>query len=310
MANQFDCLRSSSTSVHVNGELAGCDGDLCGHAAQDDGYSGDLSSQSVLAGGFYSEADDGMRGLTLDLNSDMNKFRAGSVRYDARFSAESPFLKQSPTLQFTGKAAPRQLPDADLEVTSIVVNPRATAADVCNILHMFTTSEVTASKIKINEEKYTIKADILHPDGAMCTYKVCVYTSEVHSGLVVVFKRRSGDAIAFNRIFRHVAAYLHSHLEKHGDPLPEIERDLKAPVTAPLTPETDLPPLLDMLAGKGEEKIQREAAITLSAMAVINTSVAAHLCSTLSICPMLQRWQRYVLACAVMRSTETFSTLC
>mmetsp|Transcript_139634 Transcript_139634/g.246577 ORF Transcript_139634/g.246577 Transcript_139634/m.246577 type:complete len:90 (+) Transcript_139634:109-378(+) len=86
-----------------------------------------------------------------------------------------------------------------------------------------------------------------------------------------------------------------------------MERDLKAPVSEPTTPETDLQPLLDMLAAKGEERIQAEAAIALSAMAVVNASVAAHLCSTLSILPTLHRLQEYVLACASTRRTETFA---
>mmetsp|Transcript_56763 Transcript_56763/g.98913 ORF Transcript_56763/g.98913 Transcript_56763/m.98913 type:complete len:82 (+) Transcript_56763:195-440(+) len=76
---------------------------------------------------------------------------------------------------------------------------------------------------------------------------------------------------------------------------------------APMIPETDLQPLLDMLAGKGEERIRTEAAIALSAMAVVNTSVAAYLCSTLSMLPTLHRLQEYVLACASTRRTETFA---
>jgi len=303
MASQFDTLQSSLSSPHADGELAGCGEDLCWQATQGAMYSGEVFTQSLRAGDFYCELDDGVRGVTFDLASDVNSFCTGFVGYDEDCSAK-PGLKQVPTVQFTGEAAPRQLPDDDLEVTSVTVDPRATAADVCNILHAYTTSEVTATNVKINPKKYTIKADILHPDGATCTYKVCVYSKEPLGGLVVVFRRRGGDAIAFNRIFRHAAAYLHSHLEKHGDSHPEMERDLKAPVSEPTTPETDLQPLLDMLAAKGEERIQAEAAIALSAMAVVNASVAAHLCSTLSILPTLHRLQEYVLACASTRSAE------
>mmetsp|Transcript_130348 Transcript_130348/g.230319 ORF Transcript_130348/g.230319 Transcript_130348/m.230319 type:complete len:306 (+) Transcript_130348:112-1029(+) len=302
MASQCNSLQSSSSSPHANGEFAGCGEDLCWPEMS----SSQVFAQPPLASDFYCESDDGVRGVTLDLNSEMTSFCRAFVGYDEDGSAKA-CLKQSPTRQFTGRAAPRQLPDDDLEVTSVTVDPRATAADVCNILHAYTTSEVTATNVKINPKKYTIKADILHPDGATCTYKVCVYSKEPLGGLVVVFRRRGGDAIAFNRIFRHAAAYLHSHLEKHGDSHPEMERDLKAPVSEPTTPETDLQPLLDMLAAKGEERIQAEAAIALSAMAVVNASVAAHLCSTLSILPTLHRLQEYVLACASTRRTETFA---
>mmetsp|Transcript_139633 Transcript_139633/g.246573 ORF Transcript_139633/g.246573 Transcript_139633/m.246573 type:complete len:306 (+) Transcript_139633:90-1007(+) len=302
MASQCNSLQSSSSSPHANGEFAGCGEDLCWPEMS----SSQVFAQPPLASDFYCESDDGVRGVTLDLNSEMTSFCRAFVGYDEDGSAKT-CLKESPTQQFTGRATPRQLPDDDLEVTSVTVDPRVTASDVCNILYAYTTSEVTASNVKINPEKYTIKADILHPDGATCTYKVCVYSKEPLGGLVVVFRRRGGDAIAFNRIFRHAAAYLHSHLEKHGDSHPEMERDLKAPVSEPTTPETDLQPLLDMLAAKGEERIQAEAAIALSAMAVVNASVAAHLCSTLSILPTLHRLQEYVLACASTRRTETFA---
>mmetsp|Transcript_20503 Transcript_20503/g.37038 ORF Transcript_20503/g.37038 Transcript_20503/m.37038 type:complete len:308 (-) Transcript_20503:261-1184(-) len=299
MASQCDSLQSSSSSPYANGEFAGCGGDLCWPEMR----SSEVFVQLPLDSDFYCESDDGVRGVTLDLDSDMTSFCTAFVGYDEDGSAKA-CLKQSPTRQFTGRAAPRQLPDDDLELTSVTVDPRVTASDVCNILYAYTTSEVTASNVKINPEKYTIKADILHPDGATCTYKVCVYSKEPDSGLVVVFRRRGGDAITFNRIFRHAAAHLHFHLEKRGDSQPGMERDLKVPVPVPMTPETDLQPLLDMLAGKGEERIRTEAAIALSAMAVVNTSVAAYLCSTLSMLPTLHRLQEYVLACASTRSAE------
>jgi len=201
MASQCDSLQSSSSSPYANGEFAGCGGDLCWPEMR----SSEVFVQLPLDSDFYCESDDGVRGVTLDLDSDMTSFCTAFVGYDEDGSAKA-CLKQSPTRQFTGRAAPRQLPDDDLEVTSVTVDPRATAADVCNILHAYTTSEVTASSVKINPEKYTIKA-----------------------------------------------------------------------------------------------------AMALSAMAVVNASVAAYLYSTLSILPTLHRLQEYVLACASTRRTETFA---
>jgi len=259
----------------------------------------------TLTGSFYHEPQDVVRGVTFDSHFDTAGVGTDFVKF-GEDHLEKPFLKQSTAAQFEGTAAPRPLPSDEVEATSVTVEGGATAADVCNILYQYATNVVTSSNIKTNPDKYTIKASILHPDVGTCTMKMCVYSKEPHSGLVVVFRRRQGDAIASKRIFQHASAYLHSQLEKKREPWPDMERSLAAPGATSTTAETDLQPLMDMLAKQGAGELQTEAAMTLSAMAVVNASVAAYLCSALSSLPKFHRLEEYVLACASARCADAF----
>jgi len=293
MASQFDSCQESASLLHVNKTLADFSEAPCCQEAPNDLQCDVVSLHEMLAGNFCHEPDDTRRGVTLGTD-----LAACSESLFAK-----PCLQELRTDKFAARAAPRQVPSDCNEATSVIVDG-ATAADVANILYDYVSSEVRTSHVKINPEKYTIKADIFLPSEGTCTLKMCVYSQAPLGGLLVEFSRRRGDAIAFNRIFRHASAYLKCKLSNGKEPCPEMEKDLAAPDKVPMSMETDLQPLLDQLSRKGADAIQTEAAILLSAMVVVNAAVAAHVSATLSRLPGLHRLEEQVLFCASRRCSE------
>jgi len=77
----------------------------------------------------------------------------------------------------------------------------------------FLEEEIPASITKVNNNKFTIKAEAFH-GSLSCSIKVYLYQQE--TGCAVEFQRRSGDAIAFQGIFDKASAYLCEHTASQG----------------------------------------------------------------------------------------------
>lgn len=111
-----------------------------------------------------------------------------------------------------------------LEPTTLHVQGAA-ACNLWNCLQRFFEGQVVASVTKSNEEKHSIKANLLYNDLATYTVKVRTYTG--HKGLVVEMQRRIGDSVGFNDIFaclsRHVAEQLPSAMV---DPIVSIAEEV------------------------------------------------------------------------------------
>lgn len=108
----------------------------------------------------------------------------------------------------------------------------------------------------MNRTKFTIKAETCF-DGLSCQTKVRIYSQAIGQ-YAVEMQRRSGDCIAFQRLYNSAARYLNSvpNFAETGDAV--------APVLEPTEPdnassEVSVAPLLD-LAESGNMQLQAEAA--------------------------------------------------
>jgi len=79
----------------------------------------------------------------------------------------------------------------------------------------FLEQEIPSLITKVNDKKFTIKAEAFHKNLA-CQIKVYIYQQE--SGCAVEFQRRSGDGIAFAGVYSKATEYLSKHLVSPGYP--------------------------------------------------------------------------------------------
>jgi hypothetical protein len=154
-------------------------------------------SSGMPLGDFYSENEDVHRGLVMGTSdfSDFN-FMAGSAQLG--FECDSSPDKQA---QFVFGDVPPALPvdpDFRLEGTTVTVE-NSSPEQIGNGLLSLLRQKAAASITKVSRIKFSVKAYV-HLDGLSCDVKVRVYRLE--SGFAVEFQRRSGDALAFHRLYR------------------------------------------------------------------------------------------------------------
>jgi len=182
------------------------------------------SSPPPLLGDFYREPDDVTRGITIDSSSlcfDPMGDLFGS-QFAGHWEPLKPALEPAPirsrqvqTCRFQeceeGRRAPEDPCFFHAETTQFLsgVSPSKAANRVLDFLEQ----EIPSSITKVNDKKFTIRADAFHGSLA-CQLKVYVYLQE--AGCAVEFQRRKGDAIAFIGIYQKAAKYLSEHIASQG----------------------------------------------------------------------------------------------
>jgi hypothetical protein len=159
-----------------------------------------------LDGDFYPESDDVVRGLTFTFRDDIcldtdNESGNGKIATQEG-SPASPYLIRrflaidiAPVL--SGEIA------SNFVATVLRLDQRSPITVGNHVLKFF--EQVVSARMQVNHKKFTMRAET-SSQGYHCDVKVRLYQNE--SGCVVEFQRRSGDIVAFNRLYRQVAVYL------------------------------------------------------------------------------------------------------
>lgn len=182
-------------------------------------FDDDALAPPPLLGDFYREPEDVTRGITLsafDCNSIGDVWSPTlSGPWEPLKLIEAPRSVQTRACRFQDFEEGRKVPEDPffvLEKTTqylLGVSPSKAG----NLLLDLLEQEIPSSITKINEKKFTIKANAFH-DGNACQIKICIYQQE--PGCAVEFQRRSGDALAFWGVYEKAKQYLCEHTASHG----------------------------------------------------------------------------------------------
>lgn len=179
-----------------------------------------------LMGDFYREPEDVCRGITLDLGGAPGSFDGAwsSDLHDPWVCDAFPKLVDSSFQpgsahgqgqRFQEIVEPRRVP-ADpfffLEKTTHYLS-NASPAKAGNRMLDFLEQEIPSSITKVNETKFSIKAEAFF-NGHACQIKVKIYQQDL--GCAVEFQRRSGDGYAFKEIYEKAVQYLNDNTAKEG----------------------------------------------------------------------------------------------
>jgi hypothetical protein len=210
----------------------------------------------------YPERNNVYRGFVMgvgDLES-MSTFGPDS------FECDSSTAKQ---VQFIGGDVPPALPldpDFRLQSTTLIIE-NALPEQIGNGLLHFLRQKAAASITKVSREKFSVKA-YAHVQGLSCDIKVRLYRQKC--GFAVEFQRRSGDALAFQRLFRLASEHLNSYSHA-AFPEQHAFVDAHRPTVMPLVGQARsfeqeflLAPLLEMAQCTTDLCLQAEAAEALA----------------------------------------------
>jgi len=232
-----------------------------------EGFSTDLGApMPSLMGDFYCEPDDVVRGVTLPLGDGFGFSQACDMDKFSQFAHVEPFSISSN--EFQTSDVPPALPDElrpHLEATTLHLSEHSPKCMIVyplpsmlfNSLITFLEHVVHARIKKVNHKKFTIRADVII-EGFPCDIKVRIYQEQRTS--LLEFQRRSGDSVAFMRLFSQASGYLQGqHAAVDGWRQPEI------PHMASLPPDQAIAPLIDM-AEFHDVNLLSDAAAALAAM--------------------------------------------
>mmetsp|Transcript_60048 Transcript_60048/g.106870 ORF Transcript_60048/g.106870 Transcript_60048/m.106870 type:complete len:342 (+) Transcript_60048:151-1176(+) len=267
-----------------------------------------------LLGDFYRETDAVTRGVTLFPGDaeEVDPFRdidgawsplgkgqeaklSGFVHDSDGFAAEA--AKDSTALaQFTD-AVQAPVVDGDrfhASATSLLLQA-VSAAEVATSIQKLLLQE-SGEIIKVRPAKFSLKADIFQEvNGSLlhCRLKVRIFRSaelKQSEKLMVDFCRRSGDAVAFQRIFSRSVQHLLTEFNAADGSeaiLPYLGETDDAPFQIHIVSdpaELTLVPLLEMLQGDASPAQlaqQAEAIAALAALASASTTSAVAVCAAL-----------------------------
>jgi len=139
---------------------------------------------------------------------------------------------------------------------------------------------VDAQVSKVNSKKFTVRAEVVF-EGLPCDIKVRIYQQE--QGSVVEFQRRSGDTLAFNKLYCQASRYL------QGNSLHNISLDDMEMMSSPT--DQAIAPLLDMAAFSQDISLLSDVASVLSVLAK-HPMVAAQLRTAVAL-SVLQHLQQF-----------------
>mmetsp|Transcript_38956 Transcript_38956/g.69148 ORF Transcript_38956/g.69148 Transcript_38956/m.69148 type:complete len:437 (+) Transcript_38956:75-1385(+) len=170
-----------------------------------------------------------------------------------------------------------------------------------NHLLDFLCKEVVSSITKVNQKKFSIKADVF-VNNVMCTLKIRLYDFCDPRGFAVEFQRRSGDAVTYNVVFQKACQYMKTVKQKGmlvtgGS---EASPTMLAPPPLPaefVIPEVDLAPLFDMAGMVHIPSLQAEAASSLVTVAE-DRLLAPLLCKGETFLAIQNLWQAQELEVA------------
>ncbi|CAL1139603.1 unnamed protein product [Cladocopium goreaui] len=162
--------------------------------------------------------------------------------------------------------------------TSVQLNDNAGAAQAASCVYDFLRTKASASFTKVRPRKFAMKATVFHEMNrtlVSCSLKARVFASS--SGLVVEFRRCSGDGLAFAHIFEQASAHLRLSFSLAPAQAPLLP-------TPPPVPAGDasafLQPLVEMVSC-GHAPAEAEAAAALAA--VVSASTAGILAASLDV---------------------------
>jgi len=164
------------------------------------------SSSLVTLGDFYRQPDDITRGLTMYSCEDLTDFtklvKADCVSYG--------FSEEDCQTAWGYDAEP--IPEHNffqLGPTTVLVSS-VSAATLLDRLLDFLAEDASGVLLKVNRKKFTLKAQVFI-DGFSCVAKAYIY-KKCAGQYVIDIQRRSGDSVAFQRMYRSVS----QHFELDG----------------------------------------------------------------------------------------------
>lgn len=226
------------------------------------GWQDDPEFQSMdnLDGDFYREPDV-VRGISLAQSlesygaiSDGCHVKGSSLKGVHRFSSTS-FLPRPCLDKFV-----------QLTETTLYMLADGNACHLLNGLLDFLERQVTASIVKVNHQKFTIKADVII-DSTSCTLKIRTHSLQCGKW-AVEFQRRKGDSVCFLAAYQLASQYLTGQFTG-------VESNTGAKPERPLLPlepksgfssvqdENPFEPLLQMAGLIDQPDLQAEAALAL-----------------------------------------------
>lgn len=283
-------------------------------------------------GDFYRDPDDVTRGLSInpaeaphfvDFYREPDELYKGASLGAAGSKLGLPFLEGDPkAAAFDNLLSTEYLKDAmtnkkrfektnkppplptdtffSLELTTLHA---AGEPDVIgNHLLDFLCKEVVSSITKVNQKKFSIKADVF-VDNVMCTLKIRLYDFCDPRGFAVEFQRRSGNAVTYNVVFQKACQYLKAVNQKGMmvtgglEASPTIAMPLPPLPMEFVTHEVDLAPLFDMAGMVDIPTLQAEAASSL-AKAAEDRLLDPHLCKGETFLAIQNLWQAQELEVA------------
>lgn len=203
---------------------------------------------------------------------------------------------------FTDRVRPVEFP-VDCQTNTSVILKNVSAARMTQFLHQLLTKNYKSSIAKVREEKFAITGIIFYEVGpclSHCAMKVQIFrpfrsTDKGEQNLIVQFRRKKGDVVAFNHIFRKVSSKLQEHanilqtgFKTADNVVPHLKKlDLPDLPALPMLPigidsGSDVQPLLNMLVDNTWPIWQIEAMIGLAELlASANVAIAMVIISAL-----------------------------
>jgi hypothetical protein len=159
----------------------------------------------------------------------------------------------------------------------------AMPCEVGNHLIQFFGEMVITSALKLNQQKFSLKADVFI-ENVPCTIKVRFFQTAQKS-FAVEFQRKRGDGWSFGTCYQLAARFLHQRCPDVAVPFGPEATLLEASVCrdSPHAPAaldgSDVSPLLDMAGNRRLPVLQAESACVLAAIAESGGLVASGLVS-------------------------------
>lgn len=200
-----------------------------------------------LDGDFYPESDDVVRGLTFTCRDDIgldtdNESDNGKIVAQEK-SPVSPYLIR----RFRAiDIAPFFSDKIDRHFAATVLRlDQGSPVTVGNHMLKFF-EQVVNARMQVNHKKFTMRAET-SSQGYHCDVKVRLYQNG--SGCVVEFQRRSGDIVAFNRLYRQAVVYLQTSADLQATCTSVVEDKclIDFPEMVVSQPPHRLAPLLDLV---------------------------------------------------------------
>jgi hypothetical protein len=156
----------------------------------------------TLFGDFYCEPDDITRSVTLSGNRDSDRKSKAEVLKNV--GPSDVFMKVEKLFNYS-HVAPILYQEIAMHLSVTTLQLDSSAVETANKVISFFTNVVHSQINKVDRGKFTIKSEVLLL-GLHCETKVRIY-QDGHA-CSVEFQRRSGDTIAFNRMYGLARKYL------------------------------------------------------------------------------------------------------